>query len=77
MTKKDSIFGAGPEGLRQLIRSGMDIEEEVQAGDNPPASGCVGGLMERPGTRIGCYKLLKWRKAPDRGPGGMYHKRLK
>jgi len=66
MTKKDSIFGAEPEGLRQLIRSGMDIEEELHAGEQPPASGCVGGLMERPGTRIGCYKLLK-----QLGEGGM------
>jgi len=66
MTKKDSIFGAEPEGLRRLIRSGMDIEEELHAGENPPASGCVSGLMERPGTRIGCYKLLK-----QLGEGGM------
>ena len=66
MKGKNSIFGAEPEGLRQLIRSGMDIEEEAHAGDNPPAGGCVGGLMERPGTRIGCYKLLK-----QLGEGGM------
>jgi len=66
MTKKDSIFGAEPEGLRRLIRSGMDIEEELHVGENPPASGCVSGLMERPGTRIGCYKLLK-----QLGEGGM------
>jgi serine/threonine protein kinase/tetratricopeptide (TPR) repeat protein len=66
MTKKDSIFGVEPEGLRQLIRSGMDIEEEAHAGEQPPASGCVSGLMERPGTRIGCYKLLK-----QLGEGGM------
>ena len=66
MNQKNSIFGAEPEGLRQLIRSGMDIEEEANAGDNPPAGGCVSGLMERPGTRIGCYKLLK-----VLGEGGM------
>jgi serine/threonine protein kinase len=44
----------------------MDVEEEARAGEHPSASGCVSGLMERPGTRIGCYKLLK-----QLGEGGM------
>ncbi len=57
MNARDSIFGAEPERLRQLIRSGMDVED-VDAEDPPPASGSVGGVMERPGTQIGCYKLL-------------------
>ncbi len=65
MNQKDSIFGAEPDRLRQLIRSGMDVDDE-EVEDTPPASGRVGGLMERPGTRIGCYKLLR-----VLGEGGM------
>ena len=65
MNQKDSIFGAEPDRLRQLIRSGMDVDD-ADAEDSPPASGHVGGLMERPGTRIGCYKLLR-----VLGEGGM------
>ena len=65
MKRKDSIFGAEPDRLRQLIRSGMDVDN-ADAEDNAPANGHVGGLMERPGTRIGCYKLLR-----VLGEGGM------
>jgi len=65
MNRKDSIFGAEPDRLRQLIRSGMDVDD-VEAEDNSPASGQVGVIMERPGTRIGCYKLLR-----ILGEGGM------
>jgi serine/threonine protein kinase/Flp pilus assembly protein TadD len=65
MGKKDSIFGAEPDRLRQLIRSGMDIEDAEEQ-DKPAPSVRVGGLMERPGTRIGYYKLLKLL-----GEGGM------
>ena len=53
MNRKDSIFGAEPDRLRQLIRSGMDVDN-ADAGDSPPASRHVGGLKERPWTRIGC-----------------------
>ena len=65
MAKKDSIFGAEPDRLRQLIRSGMDVDD-AEVEQNPPPRGHVGGLMERPGTRIGCYKLLR-----VLGEGGM------
>ena len=65
MNRKDSIFGAEPERLRQLVRSGMDVDN-ADVEDNPLANGRMGGLMERPGTRIGCYKLLK-----VLGEGGM------
>jgi serine/threonine protein kinase len=65
MGQKDSIFGAEPDRLRQLIRSGMDIED-AEGQDKPASSVRVGGLMERPGTRIGCYKLLRLL-----GEGGM------
>jgi len=57
MNAKDSIFGAEPERLRQLIRSGMDVDG-VDAEENHPASGSVGRVMEHPGTQIGGYKLL-------------------
>jgi serine/threonine protein kinase len=67
MSQKDSIFGAEPDRLRQLVRSGMDIEDENgDVEDNHPVSGRVGGLMEQPGIRIGCYKLLR-----VLGEGGM------
>ena len=65
MSRKDSIFGAEPDRLRQLIRSDMDVDD-ADAEDSSPSSGHVGGLMERPGTRIGCYKLLR-----VLGEGGM------
>jgi len=65
MGKKDSIFGAEPDQLRRLIRSGMDVDD---AGDQDKSASNmrVDGLMERPGTRIGCYKLLR-----ILGEGGM------
>ena len=53
MKDKDSIFGAEPERLRQLIRSGMDVNEEDEK-DSSAASEKISHLMERPGTRIGC-----------------------
>jgi serine/threonine protein kinase/Flp pilus assembly protein TadD len=65
MGKKDSIFGAEPDRLRQLIRSGMDVDD-AEAQDKPSSSLEIGGLMERPGTLIGCYKLLRLL-----GEGGM------
>jgi len=65
MNREDSIFGAEPDRLRQLIRSGMDVDDADDE-DAPSASEHVGGLMERPGTRIGCYKLLR-----VLGEGGM------
>jgi len=65
MGKKDSIFGAEPDRIRQLIRSGMDVND-AEDQDKPASSVRVGGLMERPGTRIGYYKLLKLL-----GEGGM------
>jgi serine/threonine protein kinase len=43
----------------------MDIED-AEGQDKPASSVRVGGLMERPGTRIGCYKLLRLL-----GEGGM------
>jgi serine/threonine protein kinase len=57
MNEKDSVFGVEPERLRQLIRSGMDVDD-VDAEDPPAPSGSAGGVMERPGTQISCYKLL-------------------
>jgi len=65
MSRKDSIFGAEPDRLRQLIRSGMDVDDG-EAQDKPASRVQVGGLMERPGTRIGCYKILRLL-----GEGGM------
>ncbi|HCO96928.1 MAG TPA: serine/threonine protein kinase, partial [Phycisphaerales bacterium] len=43
----------------------MDVDD-AEVEDKPPASGHIGGLMERLGTRIGCYKLLRLL-----GEGGM------
>ncbi|NQV31619.1 MAG: serine/threonine protein kinase, partial [Phycisphaeraceae bacterium] len=65
MNGQDSIFGAEPDSLRQLIRSGMDVDD-ADIEENVPASQHVSSLMERPGTRIGCYKLLR-----VLGEGGM------
>ena len=65
MNREESMFGAEPDRLRQLIRSGMDIDE-MDVDENPPAGPPVGRVMERPGTQIGCYKLLR-----ILGEGGM------
>ena len=37
MAKKDSIFGAEPDRLKQLIRSGMDIGDQEAEIVDPPA----------------------------------------
>jgi eukaryotic-like serine/threonine-protein kinase len=66
MNRKDSMFGAEPDRLRQLIRSGMDVDDE-DIEDNLPARESISGLMmERAGILIGCYKLLR-----VLGEGGM------
>ena len=65
MKSEDSIFGAEPDRLRQLIRSGMDVDDADEQ-DSQAASGKFSKLMERPGSRIGCYKLLR-----VLGEGGM------
>jgi eukaryotic-like serine/threonine-protein kinase len=65
MNRKDSLFGAEPDRIREMIRSGMDVDE-IEVEDNIQTDTPVSALMERPGTRIGCYKLLR-----VLGEGGM------
>jgi len=65
MSEKDSLFGAEPDRLERLVRSAMDADD-ADIKDAPRSGESVRELMERPGTRIGCYKLLRLL-----GEGGM------
>jgi len=57
-----STFGAEPEGIDRLFAMGLEESSSEEAG--PTAS--LGGLLERPGGKIGRYKLLS-----VLGEGGM------
>lgn len=65
MTQADSIFGADPDRVKRLLEVGAEAHYVVPEEDVPSAAS-VGALMEKPGTRIGRYKLLR-----VLGEGGM------
>ncbi|MFC1635810.1 serine/threonine protein kinase, partial [Planctomycetota bacterium] len=66
MMQEDSIFGAEPDDLRRLVRFGLEPDDTGAEGDTSPPTASVDELMERPGARIGRYKLLR-----VLGEGGM------
>jgi len=63
MKDETSIFGANPERLDRLV---FEALKESQAGDEAGPTASVGAVFERPGGRIGRYKLLS-----VLGEGGM------
>ena len=66
MMQKGSIFGAEPDDLRRLVRFGLEPDDTGADEDTSPPTTSVDELMERPGARIGRYKLLR-----VLGEGGM------
>ena len=72
MAKKDSIFGAEPDRLRQLIRSGMDIGDQEAEIVDPPAESpgvgrriCVAFLPHQTVTRRS-RRFLNWHRIGKR-----------
>jgi serine/threonine protein kinase/Tfp pilus assembly protein PilF len=61
----DSIFGTEPDRLKWLLKVGQEENESVSEDEKPPTTS-LDGLMEKPGARIGRYKLLR-----VLGEGGM------
>ncbi len=66
MMQEDSIFGAEPDDLRRLVRFGLEPDDTDAEKDTSVPTASVDELMERPGARIGRYKLLRLL-----GEGGM------
>jgi serine/threonine protein kinase/tetratricopeptide (TPR) repeat protein len=66
MTQEDSIFGAEPDDLKRLVRFGLEPDDTGGDESTTPPTASVDELMERPGARIGRYKLLR-----VLGEGGM------
>ena len=60
---KESTFGKDPDRLKQLLSIGLEKED---AEKDTPATASLEQLMEKPGGRIGRYKLLS-----ILGEGGM------
>ena len=63
--ESDSLFGTEPERLKWLLKVGRDEHESAAEDEKPPAAS-IDGLMEKPGARIGRYKLQRLL-----GEGGM------
>jgi len=61
----DSLFGTEPDRLKWLLKVGRDENESVSEEEKPPTAS-IDGLMEKPGARIGRYKLQRLL-----GEGGM------
>jgi len=66
MMQEDSVFGTEPDDLKRLVRFGLEPEDTSAQADKSPPTATVDELLERPGARIGHYKLLR-----VLGEGGM------
>ena len=66
MMQEDTVFGTEPDDLKRLVRFGLEPEDTSAQEDKSPPTAAVDELLERPGARIGHYKLLR-----VLGEGGM------
>jgi serine/threonine protein kinase/Flp pilus assembly protein TadD len=66
MTQEDSMFGVEPDDLKRLVMFGLEPDDTSAQEDKSPPTAAVDELLERPGARIGQYKLLR-----VLGEGGM------
>lgn len=65
MKEADSIFGTESDRLRRLLKVGLDADNSASEGPTL-STASLDELMEKPGARIGRYKLLR-----VLGEGGM------
>jgi len=65
MTQADSIFGVEPDRVKRLLAVGAEAHD-MGSEEHASSTASVGALMEKPGTLIGRYKLLR-----VLGEGGM------
>ena len=61
----DSLFGIEPDRLKWLLKVGQEKVKSVSEDETLPTAS-LNGLMEKPGARIGRYKLVR-----ILGEGGM------
>ncbi|MHC4679369.1 MAG: hypothetical protein ACYTEK_11790, partial [Planctomycetota bacterium] len=58
MTQADSIFGAEPDRVKRLLAVGAE-SHDMGSEEHASPTTSIGALMEKSGTLIGRYKLLR------------------